>query len=168
MNPLVIFPSSKLLDVSRQVYQTEIEQGYLKQLVESMFKVMYASNGVGLAAIQVGVPLRVFVMDKSGKDKKNPQVFVNPVITEFVDDAVLTEEGCLSFPGIRVNVPRHLEVVMTADTVGGPQTFQLEGLEAHIAQHEIEHLDGITMAAKWTLTEKDIVKRKIRKVLKRR
>jgi peptide deformylase len=116
----------------------------LKELVSEMAEIMYASEGVGLAAPQIGECSRVVVIDLSGPEKREDlQVFVNPVITE-KDGVEVKDEGCLSVPfGYRADVKRAATVMVRAlDIEGVPFEVKAEGLLARCLQHEIDHLDG--------------------------
>jgi peptide deformylase len=139
----------------------------LKKLVNNMFETMYSAPGVGLAAVQVGVLKRLFVMDCSGgKDPAQRVVMINPeVITmEGKQDG---EEGCLSFPGIFYNVERNLRAIVRAHDINGNE-FELDGTEltARCMLHETDHCDGIVFLDKMTPLKREIVKRKIRKLTK--
>lgn len=118
---------------------TEADQE-LRELVRAMAETMYAENGVGLAAPQVGVDKRVIVFDVDDR----LAALCNPVITEFGDDTVVDEEGCLSVPGVNVPVERSQRVVCQGVTIEGREiTIEAEDLLARVLQHEIDHLDGI-------------------------
>ena len=115
----------------------------LQKLIDDMFQTMYDAPGVGLAATQVAVPLRLAVMD-CGNDETGPQPFVmiNPEIINPSDKQEM-EEGCLSVPGHKDNVLRYNQLRMKAlDRNGKPYELQAEGLLAQAVQHEIDHLDG--------------------------
>ncbi|MEW5822234.1 MAG: peptide deformylase [Cyanobacteriota bacterium] len=118
----------------------------IKKLIEDLLETMYAANGVGLAAPQVGVPLKVFVIDVStGDEPLNPIVFVNPVIIK-KEGAILSYEGCLSFPEVYTNVKRHENVIIKAfDHKNRPFTMNVTGgtLLCRAIQHEFDHLQGI-------------------------
>jgi peptide deformylase len=108
-----------------------------------MFDTMYAEEGVGLAAPQVGVGQRVIVVDDH-EDDSQPLALINPEIVEFSDDLDRAEEGCLSIPGLREIVERPFAVTVRAlDRDGVPMEIEAEGLLARILQHEVDHLDGI-------------------------
>lgn len=112
----------------------------LRELVRAMAETMYAENGVGLAAPQVGVDKRVIVFDVDDR----LAALCNPVITEFGDETVVDEEGCLSVPGVNVPVERSQRVVCRGLTIEGREiTIEAEDLLARVLQHEIDHLDGI-------------------------
>lgn len=115
----------------------------LKKLIDDMFETMYDAPGVGLAATQVGVDLRLAVMD-CAREGEPPQkiVFINPEIAEPGDRQEM-EEGCLSVPDFRDKVQRYNKLVLKAlDADGKPFTLEAEGLLAQAVQHEIDHLDG--------------------------
>jgi peptide deformylase len=104
-------------------------------------------EGLGLAAIQIGVPKRLFVYDDSEK-QDNPRVLINPVITAISDERALIDEGCLSFPGLYRPVERSAKVTITGlDHEGQPVEVTADGLLARVIQHEIDHLDGINFVA---------------------
>ena len=120
----------------------------VRDLVSNMKETMLAENGIGLAAPQVGINLRVIVIQlmSAGKLVGPVQEMINPVITNYSDDSMEYEEGCLSIPGeyIRINRPRSIHVKF--QTLSGKyKKWFLKGLEARIVQHEIDHLDGILM-----------------------
>lgn len=103
---------------------------------------MYAAKGVGLAATQVGIPLRLLVMDVS-EDSSCLEIFVNHSITQFSDEKLPALEGCLSFPGVYETLVRPIRVLGTAfNAKGEPFSFDRSGLAAQCLQHEGEHLDG--------------------------
>jgi peptide deformylase len=116
----------------------------LHTLVDDLFQTMYKSGGIGLAAPQVGVLQRVFVMDyRDGKKPYNPMSFINPellVMTGAAED----EEGCLSLPGLFLNVRRATYVYFTAYDLDGKKIWlQLRAMEARVFLHEVDHLNGI-------------------------
>ena len=121
----------------RQVERFDEE---LARLVERMTTLMHEAQGVGLAATQVGVLRRLFVFVDEGED----HVLVNPVLTKRSKETSTDEEGCLSIQGVLVPVERSLEVTIEgADVSGEPQRFELVEPTARIAQHELDHLDGV-------------------------
>lgn|SRR5574340_100114 len=112
----------------------------LRELVRAMAETMYAENGVGLAAPQVGVDKRIIVFDVDDR----LAALCNPTITEFSDETEVDEEGCLSVPGISVPVERSMRIVCSGQTVEGSEiTLEAESFLARVLQHEIDHLDGI-------------------------
>ena len=121
----------------------------VRDLVSNMKETMLAENGIGLSAPQVGVNLRVIVIQlmSAGKLVGPVQEMINPVITNYSDDTMEYEEGCLSIPGeyIRIDRPRSIHVKF--QTLSGKyKKWFLKGLEARIVQHEIDHLDGVLMS----------------------
>ena len=139
----------------------------LKTLVNNMFETMYSAPGVGLAAVQVGVPRRLFVMDCSGgKDPDQRVVMINPEVVS-VEGKQDGDEGCLSFPGIFYSVQRNLRAIVRAHDING-QEFEIDGTEltARCMLHETDHCDGIVFLNKMTPLKREIVKRKIRKLTK--
>ena len=145
---------------------TEFDAG-LKRLVEDMFATMYAERGVGLAAPQVGVPKRLFVMDCSaGQDPRQRVALVNPEVL-VVEGEQAGDEGCLSFPDIFFSVKRGLRAVVRAQDVNGEE-FEIDGMEltARCMLHETDHCDGILFIDRTTPLKRELVKRKIRKLMK--
>ena len=132
----------------------------VRQLVADMFETMEAAGGVGLAAIQVGVPLRLFVMEVAGKKT----VLINPVIKSLLDQPVEMREGCLSIPNVFEWVPRHKRVLAEFfDLDDNCHVRLFEGLEAHAVQHETEHLDGMLFPEKLHPNKRDRVFKKFLK-----
>jgi len=139
----------------------------LKKLVADMFETMYAAPGVGLAAVQVGISKRLFVMDCSGgKDPDQRVVMINPEVLR-VEGTQNGDEGCLSFPGIFTPVERGLRAVVRAHDMNGNE-FELDGMEltARCMLHETDHCDGIVFLDKMSPIKREIVKRKIKKLQK--
>ncbi|HKZ80821.1 MAG TPA: peptide deformylase [Pyrinomonadaceae bacterium] len=139
----------------------------LKKLVADMFETMYAAPGVGLAAVQVGVSKRLFVMDCSGgKDPDQRVVMINPEVLR-IEGTQNGDEGCLSFPGIFTPVERGLRAVVRTHDINGNQ-FELDGMEltARCMLHETDHCDGIVFLDKMSPIKREIVKRKIKKLQK--
>jgi peptide deformylase len=139
----------------------------LKKLVEEMFDSMYAAQGIGLAAPQIAISQRLTVIDVSFK--KNPEekiVLINPEIIERKGKQV-EEEGCLSLPEIREKVQRAAWVKVRAQDVNG-EWFEIEGEEllARAMQHEIDHLDGILFIDRLSRLKRDLVIRRIKKLIK--
>jgi peptide deformylase len=115
----------------------------VRRLIADMFETMYAEEGVGLAAPQVGISQRVIVIDPR-EDEVKPFALVNPVILEMAEETDRGEEGCLSLPGLKEMVERSLRVVVEGlDAHGQPQRLEAAGLLARILQHEVDHIDGI-------------------------
>ncbi len=130
-------------DVVLRMKANEVEDfdDDLRRLVERMTALMHDAQGVGLAATQVGVLRRLFVFEP---DDDGPRVIVNPVVVERSDETEPDEEGCLSLQGVRVPVDRATKLVLAGkDENGEDVRFELEGYGARVAQHELDHLDGV-------------------------
>ncbi|HKV23857.1 MAG TPA: peptide deformylase [Candidatus Acidoferrum sp.] len=139
----------------------------LEQLTEDMFASMYAAQGVGLAAPQIGLGLRLSVIDvTTGKNPEAKIVIINPEITH-AEGEVREEEGCLSIPGFRGYVVRPQFVTVRAQNVKG-EIFEIRGenLLARAFCHEIDHLDGILFIQRLSMLKRDLIKRKIKKLKK--
>jgi len=160
--PIVKFPDPILQRPSAPV--TEFDND-LRKLVADMFESMYAAQGIGLAAPQIGIPKRLTVIDVSNqKDPKDKLVLINPEIT-LREGKQLEEEGCLSLPEIREKVRRAARVVVRAQNEYG-EWIEREGTEllARAFQHEIDHLDGVLFIFRISALKRDLVLRRIRKM----
>jgi peptide deformylase len=137
----------------------------IQTLIDDMIETMYAAPGIGLAAPQVGVPLRIFVIDLSvGRDPNGLITMINPVFVER-DGMQLEDEGCLSVPGFNATVARPQRVVVRGlDRSGQEQTREGTGLLARAFQHEIDHLDGLLFVDRLRGIKRDLIVRKIRKL----
>ena len=137
----------------------------IQRLIDDMIQTMYAAPGIGLAATQVGVALRIFVADVSvGRNPADLLVFVNP---EFVgrDGMQLEEEGCLSVPGFNATVARPARATLKGlNREGGEQVVEAAGLLARCFQHEMDHLDGTVFVDRLRGLQKDLIVRKIKKL----
>ena len=173
---LITWPNDWLSLVSKDVdhlSRFQIEPITIEDIIKGMFEVMYANKGVGLSAIQIGVPLRIFVMDCSKDALQNvsniqarPTVCINPVIEEFIGVPIELQEGCLSFPGVIETVHRYPELIFKCEDVNGiTNRYQVAGIEAQCVAHEVEHLNGVTFATNWGHVKQGIAKRKIKKAL---
>lgn len=137
--PIVQFPNPVLAMKCQPI--TEVTDN-IRSLAADMGETMYKAPGVGLAAPQVGEPVRMVVVDVS-EEKNNLLTLINPVITEKSDEEVIGEEGCLSLPGIWEKVARSTSIVVKfTDLQGNEQELHAEGLLAICIQHELDHLDG--------------------------
>jgi peptide deformylase len=137
----------------------------IQQLIDDMIQTMYAAPGIGLAATQVGIALRIFVADISvGRNSADLIVFVNPEFIER-DGMQLEEEGCLSVPGFNATVARPARVTVKGlDRDGNEQVMAGTGLLARCFQHEMDHLDGTLFVDRLRGLQKDLIVRKIRKL----
>ncbi len=139
----------------------------IETLVRDMVETMYAAPGVGLAATQVGVPLRIFVIDVSvGRDPNGLITLLNPEFVER-DGMQLEEEGCLSVPGFNATVARPLRAVVKGlDLSGQEKVVEGSGLLARALQHEMDHLDGRVFVERLRGIKRDLILRKIRKQIR--
>jgi peptide deformylase len=146
---------------------TNFDTPELRQLIDDMFETMYANKGVGLAAPQIGLSQRLAVVDVSaGEDPAMKRVLINPTIT-IREGRVVDEEGCLSIPGFRENVARaSLVIVEGKDVEGNDVRLEAEELMSRAFQHEIDHLDGILFLQHLSPLKRDLIKRKIKKLIK--
>jgi len=160
--PIVKYPDPILQTVAKPV--TEFDDK-LRQLVADMFESMYAAQGVGLAAPQIGIGKRLTVIDVSNnKDPKSKIVLINPEIT-VREGQQIAEEGCLSLPEIREKVRRAERVVVRAqDERGEWQEYEGTELLSRAIQHEIDHLDGILFIFRISALKRDLALRRIRKL----
>lgn len=132
----------------------------IQRLIDDMVETMYDALGIGLAATQVGIPLRILVVDVG---RGEARVYLNPEIVE-QDGQVVGEEGCLSLPGIFADVARAERVVVEGrDRKGQPIREEAQGLMARVFQHEIDHLDGILFLDRLDKVSRDRIKRRIKK-----
>lgn len=159
--PIRIYPDKVLREKALPVNAITPD---IQQLVDDMAETMYDAPGVGLAANQVGVLLRIFVIDTANEDEPSDlRVFINPKIVERQGE-VVWKEGCLSFPGVSENVERAERVIVEAlDRNGNPFRLEAEGLLAIAIQHENEHLDGSLMIDHLGPVRKRLVQRKLQK-----
>jgi peptide deformylase len=167
IKPLVLLPDPILRLKSKPI---ETFDDTLRRFADDMLETMYDAPGIGLAAIQVGVPNRMLVIDVAGKDEpKNPQVFVNPEIVATSDATSVYEEGCLSIPDYYAEVERPAGVtVRYQDLAGNPHELEAEGLLATCLQHEVDHLDGILFIDHISKLKRDMVVRKFTKLARQR
>jgi len=139
-----------------------------KKLIKDLFDTMYASNGIGLAAVQIGVLKRILVIDVSAKDEpKKPLSLINPIIKKLSDDTSIYEEGCLSIPEtfIEIERPKICEIEYI-DTNGFKKELKCDGLMSTCIQHEINHLDGKLIIDDLSKLKKDFIIKKISKIRK--
>jgi peptide deformylase len=162
--PILRYPDARLRKVSEPVVNFDDS---LRTLVEDMKDTMYMAEGAGLAAIQVGESLRLFIIDPevAGRTAEDPPVvFANPELIEISEEEQTGDEGCLSFPGIFVPVKRGMRAKVRAQDLQG-NTFELEGqgLLARALQHETDHLSGRLLVDMVGPVKRQIIKRKMRK-----
>ncbi len=160
--PIVKFPDPILQRASAPVTEFNDE---LRKLVADMFESMYAAQGIGLAAPQIGIPKRITVIDLSNKkEPKDKIVLINPEIT-LQEGKQLEEEGCLSLPEIREKVRRSARVVVKAqDEYGKWKEYEGTELLARAFQHEIDHLNGVLFIFRISALKRDLALRRIKKM----
>jgi peptide deformylase len=160
---ILVIPDKQLRLVSKKV---EAIDDSIRKLVEDMFETMYDAPGIGLAAIQIGEPLRVVTMDLAKKDEeKAPRVFINPEITWSSEEKKVHEEGCLSIPEYYEEVERPAQVkVKYLDLEGREHEETADGLFATCIQHEIDHLNGVLFIDHLSKLKRDRVIKKFTKI----
>lgn len=158
------YPEPVLLTVGKPVAEDEFNED-LKQLVDDMFETMYAAGGVGLAAPQVSVSRRLFVMDVPGDNGESQKLaLINPEIVT-VEGEQTGEEGCLSFPGLFQVVKREMRVIARAQNEKGEKfEVDLNNLAARCALHETDHCDGIVFLDRMSSLKRGLAKRKIKRL----
>ncbi len=163
---ILIIPDTRLRLKSEPVKAVDKP---LKALIGDMFETMYDAPGIGLAAIQIGVPKRVITMDIAKKDEpKLPQVYINPEVVWASDEKATYEEGCLSIPEYYEEVERPQAVrVKYLDRDGKPQEIEATGLLATCLQHEIDHINGVLFIDHISKLKRDMVMKKFKKAQKR-
>jgi peptide deformylase len=166
IRPLVILPDSKLRLISEPVKEITQE---IRQLADDMLETMYDAPGVGLAAIQIGVPLRVVTMDVSkSEEERQPLVLINPEVTWASEEKRVYEEGCLSIPEYYEEVERPDRVRFRYMNLQGEVIEQeADGLLATCVQHEIDHLNGVLFIDYLSKLKRDRVMTKFKKAAKR-
>jgi len=142
IRPIVELPDPLLREVSRPIESVNDE---IRTLIDDMLETMYDAPGVGLAAIQIGLPLRLFVTDTAREgEQPRPLAFINPEIVWSSEEVCEYEEGCLSIPDVNGNVKRPAEVkIKFLDRDGVEQELHCTGLQATCVQHELDHLNGV-------------------------
>ena len=166
LRDIIKLPDKRLRLVSKPVGKIDAE---LRRLIEDMFETMYEAPGIGLAAIQVGVPKRVVTMDLHKKDEpKDPHVFINPEILWTSEERAVYEEGCLSIPEYYEEVERPAQVkVAYLDREGAKRELEANGLLATCLQHEIDHLNGVLFIDHISRLKRERVVKKFAKAAKR-
>jgi len=163
--PIVSYGNTVLKTVAK-----EIDKGYpnLSQFISNMFETMYEASGVGLAAPQLGLSIRLFIIDASDFKKDYPdsenfkKVFINAKIIEEVGEAWLFNEGCLSFPTLREDVKRKPTIkIEYYDELFAFHSEEFSGMNARIIQHEYDHVNGIVFVDRLSQLKKQLIKRKL-------
>jgi peptide deformylase len=166
LREIIVLPDKRLRLKSKPVSRIN---GDIRKLVEDMFETMYQAPGIGLAAIQVGVPLRIVVMDLSKKENEaEPRVFVNPEIVSSSEEKSTYEEGCLSIPEVHEDVERPARVkVKYLDLDGKAHEEDADDLFATCIQHEVDHLNGVLFIDHISKLKRDRIIKKFVKAAKR-
>ena len=159
---ILVEPNKLLREVSRPIKEVNKE---IQLLMDDMLETMYSANGIGLAAIQIGVPKNLIVIDLMTKEKKkNPMFFVNPKIVKKSTKMSKYDEGCLSIPNLFAEVQRPSECeVEYLDYEGRKKILKASGLLATCIQHEIDHLKGILFIDYLSKLKRDIILKKLSK-----
>ncbi|MGV1873383.1 peptide deformylase [Agrobacterium rosae] len=162
IKPLIILPDPLLRQQSKPIEQVDAE---ITRLADDMLDTMYDAPGIGLAAIQIGVPRRMLVIDISREDEdRKPVVFINPEILTVSDDVSTYEEGCLSIPDYYAEVERPASLTVGyIDRDGKKQTVEADGLLATCLQHEMDHLNGVLFIDHISRLKRDMVIKKFTK-----
>jgi peptide deformylase len=165
IKPLIILPDPLLRQASKPIEQIDTE---IQRLADDMLETMYDAPGIGLAAIQIGVPRRMLVIDVAREgEEKTPLVFINPEIVASSDERSVYEEGCLSIPDYYAEVERPARVtVKHLDRNGKEQLTEADGLLATCVQHEIDHLNGVLFIDYISRLKRDMVIKKFTKAAK--
>lgn len=159
------WPDSFLRKVAKEVDTTNEE---LPEIIVNMFETMKARGGMGLAATQCGLDMRLIVIDTVQVGGKIKQAFINPRIKEHTEKTIISEEGCLSFPGIFVNITRLDGVVVESDTLtDATEEVILNGMDSICFQHEWDHLNGIVFFDHLKSAKRQMVEAKVRKNIKK-
>ena len=167
IKPLIFLPDPSLRQVSKPVERID---GAVRRLADDMLATMYDAPGIGLAAIQVGEPLRLIVIDLAKEEEPPaPQVIINPEILDRGEDRSVYEEGCLSIPDYYADVERPGTVrVKYLDRDGNPHETLADGLLATCLQHEIDHLNGVLFIDYISKLKRDMVVKRFRKLARDR
>lgn len=165
--PLVLLPDPILRQKSKPVERVDDD---LRRFADDMLETMYEAPGIGLAAIQVGEPIRMLVLDVSREDEeKKPFVIINPQVVATGDETSTYEEGCLSIPDYYAEVERPAAVTVEyLDRDGKQRTMEADGMLATCVQHEIDHLNGVLFIDHISKLKRDMVIKKFTKLARQR
>jgi peptide deformylase len=165
VRPIVKFPDPRLREPTVPVAQVTDE---IRKLCADMADTMFAANGAGIAAIQIGAKERIFLVDAhvaGGREEDPPLVFINPELVAMSEETITADEGCLSFPEIYVPIKRSERArVRAMDLDGNVFEFEREGLCARAFQHEMDHLNGRLLVDYVGPLKREMIKRKMRRV----
>ena len=159
---IITVPNETLRKISNPIENLGVNE---KKLIKNLFDTMYEAKGIGLAAIQIGIPKRVVVIDISkDNEKKNPYCFINPVIKKLSSETSVYEEGCLSIPETYIEIERPKIVnVEYIDEEGKKKEIQCDGLLSTCIQHKIQHCDGKLIIDFLSKLKKDFLIKKLKK-----
>ena len=160
--PIITLPDPVLRQTSTSVERVDGDE---LKLADDLLETMYDAPGIGLAAIQIGVPKRLIVLDVSETDEPDPLVMFNPEIKSLGNETRVHEEGCLSIPDYHIEIERPASLVVGyIDRDGKPRELAAEGLLATAIQHEVDHLNGKLIIDFLSRLKRDIVVRKFKKM----
>jgi len=162
VRPIITAPDARLRQISKPVARVDAR---LRALMDDMLETMYDAPGIGLAAIQIGEPLQIIVMDIAGEEEEPaPRYFVNPQIINPSEETSIHEEGCLSVPEFFEEVERPAQCrVKFLDYHGKAQTIDAEGMLATCIQHEMDHLEGVLFIDHLSRLKRDRILKKLKK-----
>ncbi len=166
--PIVVYGDPVLRKKAQDIEEGSID---VKELAEDMFETMKGASGIGLAAPQIGKPIRMFIVDGRPLEEEGMEnfhkVFINPQIVEETGDPWKFEEGCLSIPGIREDVSRNPEITITYfDEDWQEHTESFDGMKARIIQHEYDHIEGVLFTDHVSPLKKRLIKGKLANISK--
>lgn len=157
---IMYYPAQVLTSRAKPIEQIDDN---IRQLVEKMTGIMFENKGVGLAAPQAGVPLRLFIISLDGT-RENIKVFINPTVTP-TGELHAIDEGCLSVPGIYTKIRRYKKCEVAATDLDGSEfTEQAEGLYARALQHEYDHIEGVTIVSRMGQAARIVHRRQLKKL----
>ena len=159
---IITVPDEVLRKISKPIEKIGLNE---KKLIKDLFDTMYDARGIGLAAIQIGIPKRIIVLDVAKNDeKKNPYCIINPVIKKLSNEKSIYEEGCLSIPNTFIEIERpKIVVIEFIDQNGQKREIKFDGLLSTCVQHEIQHCEGKLIIDYLSKLKKDLIIKKISK-----
>ena len=159
---IITVPDEVLRKISKPIEKVGLNE---KKLIKDLFDTMYDARGIGLAAIQIGIPKRIIVLDVAKNDeKKNPYCIINPVIKKLSNEKSIYEEGCLSIPNTFIEIERpKIVVIEFIDQNGQKREIKFDGLLSTCVQHEIQHCEGKLIIDYLSKLKKDLIIKKISK-----
>ena len=163
---ILTYPDKNLRRLSKPV---ENINGIITGLIDRMASIMYTADGVGLAAIQVGIEKKIIIYDvEQNNGSRDLQVLINPKIISMEGEKVSENEGCLSLPDLRANVKRAASVFAEGlDREGNPLEIEAEGLLSVVLQHEIDHLNGVLFIDHLSALKRNLYKKRVKKKMKK-